>query len=200
MTADISAAVVLSFAGLTTTWSAYQGDLWKGEQATHFNEADAFRVLANRASGENSLLQMIDITLFSSWVNATLEGRLQLAEVYRTRFPAELHAAFEASLSQSGPNSIPIPFERPEYRKAARERAARYARLADEHFAAARKANQNSDRFGQANVLLASALFFAGIAQVFEVGRMRLSLVGLAAVLTLIGLLRVWMLPLILPF
>ena len=64
---------------------------------------------------------------------------------------------------------------------------------------AGQAANQISDRFSQGNVMLAMAMFFAGIAQVFRIDHLRFALLGVAVITCVVGVVRVASLPMLHP-
>ena len=87
------------------------------------------------------------------------------------------------------------PFERPEYVNAGEERAKRLEAKAAALFQDGNDSNQVSDDFVLAAVLLASVLFFAGLAGTFDSVRAQVFLLILGAVMFVVGTVIVISLP-----
>ena len=93
--------------------------------------------------------------------------------------------------------SIPdgTPFELPEYRLAAEERAKRLEAKAAALFEDGNESNEVGDDFVLAAVLFASVLFFSGLAGTFDSLRAQLFLLILGGVMLLVGTVIVVTLP-----
>jgi hypothetical protein len=83
----------------------------------------------------------------------------------------------------------------PQYTMADAAAAADLQRKANALFRRGERAGHIADTYGQAATLLSIALFFAGISQVFTIGRVRLALLALAVLACGLGLVRVVTLP-----
>ncbi|HEY2356700.1 MAG TPA: hypothetical protein VGH86_04565 [Phenylobacterium sp.] len=196
--AEVGAAVVLGVAGLLTSWSTYQASLWDGEQAAHYSQANATRVEASEAAIRANQREAVEIGLFTQWLNAQAHGDEKLAEFFRARFPPELAGPFEAWLvlrPLQNPKAPLSPFDDGGFKPLGREHAAQLEAQADAMFQSGQRANQISDAYVQATVFCATALFFAGIGQVFRVWLVRMVLVALAAAGCAIAIVRVLALP-----
>lgn len=172
--------------------------LWGGVQAEQFALATNLRAESARMQTMADRRLTIEVGLFSDWLTAELGGRHGLAEVYRRRFPPGLHSAFDrwwAGDPLNTPGSPSSPFDLndpiPE-----RVRAAQLEADADAAFSKAQGANQTADRFGQVNVILATAMFIAGVGNHFDGRRVRFILMAIGAVCCLLGLIRLFQLPL----
>ena len=194
---EIASAVVLAVAGLLTAFVGFQADLYDGEQASKYAQFNAMRMQASRMQLQADQLQSLDVNLFSQWLDAKAGRDERLADFYRTRFPANLQPPFESWLAlnplrdEAAPRS---PFVMPNYRRDDGS-AAQMQIEADKTFKAGEVANQISDDFNRGNVLLALAMFLAGITQVFHVRTLRIGLVGLAGLACIVGIFRVLTLP-----
>lgn len=76
------------------------------------------------------------MTIFASWLEATSTGNQALADFYAARFRPEFAPAFEAwsaSRPIENPEAAASPFDLPEYKVAALERAARLEQEAARH-------------------------------------------------------------------
>jgi hypothetical protein len=99
--------------------------------------------------------------------------------------------AFEAWLATepaNNPESPPSPFAMPEYQLAATQQSQELEQQAAETFEEGRAANQQSDDYILNAVILASVLFFAGIAPRFDWLPVRVAVVVVALVFLALGL------------
>ncbi len=138
-----------------------------------------------------SQMQGIDVGLFTNWLNAYAAGSTELETFYRERFRAEFKPAFEAWLKtqpRRNPHAAPSPFHLPEYRLALNDKAAQLEEEAAQISQEARAAAQQSDDYMLNDVILASVLFFVGIAQQIKWLPPRVTILVLAAILCLLGL------------
>lgn len=184
-------AIILSLAALATSWSGYQAGRWNGVMATSFNQAGALRTESVRASNLAAEQAQIDIQLFTGWLEAFVREDQELADFYRARLRAEFVPAFEAWIAsdpRSNPAALSSPFLQPEYQLAASVEADRLESEAAATFQAGTVANQTGDNYVFNAVLLALALFFAGMAGRFTWLPVRAVLLGTALVMVLIGL------------
>jgi hypothetical protein len=122
----------------------------------------------------------------------------ELAEFYVERFRDEFKPAFEAWLATdpaNNPDAPPSPFAMPEYTLKAQVDSVAFEKDAEALFEEGRQANLNGDRYVFTTVLLASVLFFAGIATRFEWQAIRWTLLIFGALMLLIGLFNMFTLP-----
>ncbi len=184
-------ALVLSLAALLTSWSGYQAGRWNGVMAMNFSQAGALRVESTRDTTLAGRQTQIDLQLFGSWLDAYAAGNQQLATFYRERFREEFQPAFEAWLASkplTNPDALPSPFDQPEYQLAANAKAQQLEAEAAAAFERGTQANQIGDAYVFNAVLLALALFFAGIANRFAGIAVKGTLLGMGLLLLLIGL------------
>lgn len=197
---EIVIAVVLSVAGLVTSWASYQSSLWSGQQDAHYSRATALRVQASQAALDRSTLRAVEVGLFTSWLSAKSAGDDALAGFYEQRFPADLKPAFEAWMAQrplQNPTAPPSPFAMSNYGQRGEATSKLLEAKADAEFEAGQQANDWSDGYTQSAVALAMAMFFGGIAQVFRARGVRLALTFVAIVACGVGLQRIARLPMI---
>jgi hypothetical protein len=124
-----------------------------------------------------------------------------VARFYEKRFPPTMKAAFDkwlASRPLANPTAAPTPFAMPDFRRPGAAEAAELDRKAGQTFEAGQQANAVSDAFQQSATILALALFFGGIGQVFQGRAARLGLIAVAAVALVVGILRMISLPVLL--
>jgi hypothetical protein len=184
-------AVVLSVAGLMASWASHQGAMWNGMQSVHFGRANFERGAASRARFEGDMVRAVQIDLFSDWIEAKSRGNEALAQFYRTRMPANFHGQFEAWLATrpfSDPRAPPTPFAMDSYHPPGFAEAAQAEKEAETQFALGEAASRTSYAYNRAGVVLATAMFFGGIGQVFRQTSVRLTLIAVSIVTWLVGL------------
>jgi hypothetical protein len=195
-------AVVLATAALGASWAGYQAALWDGEQAAAYSRAEALRVEASTASLSANAHAAVDVQLFSAWMNAKAAGKDRLAEVYSSHFRPQFRQAFGAWMQTNplaNPDGAPSPFATPAYTEGLTAPSRALSARADKVFEEGQRDNDISDGFTQATAILAMALFFGGIVQVFKGRNVRVFLVSLAALATVLGLVRIVTLPFLKP-
>lgn len=194
---DLLSAVVLGVAALATAYASYQAELWDGEQAALYTEANSLRVEASQASLRAGQLEGADLMTFGAYLSAYATNDEALKEFYAQRFRPEFAKVFSiwmASMPLKNPDAAPTPFALPEYNLRERQIAVDLERRAHEKFAAGESANDKGDKFVLATVILANALFFGGINQLPHSALIRKILLGLAAAFCIVGVVRIIML------
>jgi hypothetical protein len=195
---EVATAVCLSVAALLTSWSAYQAAIWDGVESSQFNQADALRTKSARMATRAGQLQAIDVLTFSQWLNAYTAGNTKLETFYRQRFRPEFAPAFKdwvATRPQTNPGAPSTPFVMPSYQSAAMRQADALDGQASEAFDTGEHAKHDSNAFIQITVVLASAMFFGGIVQVFRMRRVRVALMAVSVITCIWALVRVVTLP-----
>ena len=194
---ELIAAIMLSIATVVTAWSAYQATRWSGDQAEDYTSASATRTESVRASTEANRQILIDVATYLNWLDAEQSGDHALADDIHARMRKEFLPAFDAWHATAPAGSIPdgTPFELPEYRLAAEERAKRLEAKAAALFEDGNESNEVGDDFVLAAVLFASVLFFSGLAGTFDSLRAQLFLLILGGDMLVIGTVIVVTLP-----
>ena len=157
-------AVMMSLAALATSWASYQASLWSGAQLQHSALEGTLRAKATRAASRASELRMIDIGTFAHWMTAKSGGDTLVANFIASRFRPEFKLAFErwiASKPLRSPTAAPSPFALPSYRLADQAVADSLDRAAERESAASQRANRISDTYVLDAVIMATVLFFA---------------------------------------
>lgn len=188
---EILSALILGLVAIATAWSGYQSARWGGEQATKYKEAGSLRVDSTGASILAGQQMQIDIVLFSNWVDAFANENARLEAFYRERFRAEFVPAFEAWVAtdpENNPEAPPSPFAMTEYQLAASQQAEDLERKAEDVAREGTEANERSDQYVLNTVILASVLFFAGIAPRFDWLPVRAVVIAVALILLVLGL------------
>jgi hypothetical protein len=195
---EVVTAISLSVAALLTSWSAYQAAVWDGVESAQYNQADALRTKSARMATRAGQLEAIDILSFSQWLNAYAAGDKKLDAFYRERFRPEFTPAFNdwmATRPHDNPNAPQTPFVMPSYESAAMRQADALEVQASATFDKGEQAKRDSNEFIQITVVLASAMFFGGIVQVFRFARVRVALMAVSVLTCLWSLVRVISLP-----
>jgi hypothetical protein len=183
---DVIATVLLAIATVATAWSGYQASRWNGEAQKAAGRSNALRIESAKAAGLGNAETEIDVATFSSWVDAYAQGQARLASFYFKRFRREFTPAVNAWIATrplKNPRAPLTPFAMPQYRLAARTTAARLQADADTSAHAAVAHIGRATNYVLAAVLLAAALFFAGMSTKLEQVALRRSLLifGLVA-------------------
>ena len=185
---ELAATVLLALATVGTAWSAYQAREWTGEQSQGYSHATAARIAVNREAAVANRQVQIDVATFIQWVDARAQGRTALASFYRARFRKEFEPAFVSWLAtkplvnRAAPKT---PFEVPQYRLGAAQRADRLELKAAADSRRAKDANERADNYMLAVVLFASSLFFAGLSTKLHTTSAKLVVLGLGAAIFL---------------
>jgi hypothetical protein len=163
---ELFATILLAAAALTTAWSTYQSTQWRGQQAENYARGTTARIQSSEAATRAGQQTQVDIALFTRWLDAYASGDRRLAAFYRRRFRPEFAPAFTAWLAtrpKTNARAPLTPFALPQYHPAEQARSVALDAKADARVAAAERANTRSNDYVLAVVLLASALFFAGL-------------------------------------
>ena len=179
---ELFSTILLAVAAVATAWSTYQSTQWRGEQAVSTSKATDARIESSEAATRAGQLTQVDIATFVQWTNAHVAGDSDLAEFYRRRFRPEFEPAFDAWIATepfTNPDAPLTPFAMPEYRVSELVRSSELNAEAGQHSDDAGVANQRADNYVLAVVMLAAALFFAGISTKLSEERQREALLAL---------------------
>jgi len=188
---DILSALMLAVVAIATAWNGYQAARWSSLAGMRYGQASARRLESTRASANAGQFAIIDITIFSNWVNAYAAGDDRLATFYQKRFRKEFAPAFEAWMAtdpENNPEAPPSPFAMPEYRLASAEQADQLEEEASNLFEQGKQAIERSTDYVLNTVFLASVLFFIGIASRFKWPPLRTTILAAALVMLVYGL------------
>jgi hypothetical protein len=188
---ELISSLLLAIATVATAWSGYQAASWGGVAATNYHEANARQAESIRASTRGGQAVQVDIVIFSNWINAYAAGDERLADFYRERFRPEFLPAFDAWLAtdpQNNPDAPATPFDMPEYRLSEFVLADQLEAESEAEFESAAEANELSDDYVLNTVILASVLFFAGLANRFNYPLSRTIVVLAALFMLAVGL------------
>src|SRR5262245_2965631 len=136
------------------------------------NQAAVFGRRAAAKELQNSQMALLDVLLFSQYINARASSNEALARFYSDRFRGEAKAAFEAWMATrpfENPDALPHPFMTNLYQPRLLEDA-RLAEAESQRFwQQAGEAGRTGRSYVLVTVLLASALFCGGTASKFEI-------------------------------
>ena len=192
------ALILLSLATVGTAWCSYEAAAWGAVAAGLSGKSATFSRTAAANELQAQQVAVLDVLLFSQYVNARASSNNALARFYSDRFRGEAKTAFEAWMATQpfdNPNAPAHPFltnfYQPRLLAQAREAEAESDRFAQQ----AGEAGRTSRGYVLITVLLACALFCGGTASKFEHIRIRQGalLLGLAAFL--FAMQRLWSLP-----
>jgi hypothetical protein len=194
---NIVSAVLLGIAAVATSWATYQATRWSGVQAEKYTEAGAMRVEAIRAATRGGQLSMVDVQTFFQWINAHMDKNEERKSFYRKHFRPEFLPAFEAWAIdlQTNLESPRSPFQLPEYKLSLMEKSEKLEENARRIFKQGEDANEIGDHYVLYAVILASAMFFAGIAPQFPRLGFRLTFLTMATVMCAFGICRIALSP-----
>ena len=195
---ELIATILLSLATLGIAWSGYQAARWNGRQAEDYAQANTARNLANRSATAGAQNRTQDLLNFNRWLEVTTEGDQQLADLYQRRFRPEFLPAFQAWLAQdplNNPAAEASPLRVPQYHVAALEKSDRLEREGNQHFDDGKEATEHTDSYVLTSVFFASVLFFAGISMRFLWHKMRITVLVLATLTLIYGVVQIATLP-----
>lgn len=196
--AEVYETIVLALATLATAWAGYQAGQWNNLQTILNNHATNLRIESTQLVADAQQSQLVDVTLFTEWVNATALNRPQLADYYRARFRDEFTPAFEAWLAtgpETNPDAPTSPFDMPEYGIAALGKADALIEQAGLRAQDAERAGSFGDQYTISVVILAGALLLGGIANRFEWAELRATVVAIALLILLFCVITIVRLP-----
>lgn len=165
------ALVLLSLATVGTAWCSYQSVAWGAVAQGTMNKSVAASRNALAAELQSTQLSLLDVLLFSQYLNAHASSNEPLSRFYADRFRAEARTAFDAWLAThpfENTNAPPHPFVANLYQPRLLE-SARAAEIESQRLAvAAGEAGRTSRSYVLITVVLATALFCSGTAPKFD--------------------------------
>lgn len=198
---EFTTALVLAAAGLASAWASFQGGLWDKRESEQYASANAHLTESSQLMIRAGQEQAVSAALFLQWLDAQSDRQERRARIIEGHLPPWFAGEFEswratlpANLADVAPNS-PLPrFHGPSLAQAVAER-----RLSDTARTAAEQAGDNGDTYDMANVVLAVALFLAGITSVLQSRRGKQMVMGLAGALTVSAVAAMLLAPSLLP-
>jgi len=179
---EIIAVLLLGIATVGTAWCGYQSSQWNGAQTDLARESSDERVEASRLFGLATQKIAYDANIVSQYAQAIVQGDDRLAQFYRQNLVRPpflpLLDEWQAEIAAGGaPTSL---FQDQEYLDT---QFAEYQTAVDQAEALnqqSQQASATSDEYVITTILLAIALFFAGVTSSFRYQPARVFLVLLA--------------------
>jgi hypothetical protein len=180
---EITCAVVLAMATVSSAWCAYESTLWGGVQT--FRLAAAAKAGREGSAAHIEALQWraFDAAMFIEYVQAKHDGNVRNETFLLNRFRPEMKRAVDAWLKTDPFNNTKapeVPFRMAEYSQLELEEANRLGEMYAREHAAADQANRNSDTYVLLTTLFATVLFFGGIAGTVDSHRLRKTILSIA--------------------
>jgi len=179
---EILAVALLGVATIGSAWCGYQASRWNSDESEFAREASDLQVEAAREFGLATQTVSYDSNMAAQYARAVVEGDEQLQRFYRETLirPDFLPILDEwQSSAEAGNGPPPNLFEDQDYIDAELSDYQETAAKAQAKSAEGEEAGTNADDYVLTTLLLASALFFAGLTTSFRVrGAQMLLLVG----------------------
>jgi hypothetical protein len=195
---EAAAVLLLSLATVGTAWCSFQAAAWGASAQGAMNQSTASSRTAAVKELQASQATLMDVLLFSQYIDARASSNETLARFYSDRFRGEAKAAFGAWMATrpfENPDALPHPFVTNYYQpqllkevQAAEDESQRYWDKAGE-------AGRVSRNYVLITVLLASALFCGGTAAKFDAPWVRRTVLGLGLAAFVFAMERLWLLP-----
>lgn len=173
---EFMSALLMAVATIASAWCGYKSTSWNGQQSILVAETAALRFEATRKLTLAGQEALVDITTFEQLYRAMVEGRTEYAQRTLKRLRPEARVAVNAWLATDplkNTSAPPGPFSMKEYRPRLAEEAKALDQEANKKFDQARAANRNVDLYTMVTIMLASVLFFAGLATHFTSARVQ---------------------------
>lgn len=178
---EIIAVLLLAVTTLGTAWCGYQSSAWNGVQTDLARESSDARVEAGREFGFATQKVAYDSSLVARYAEAVQAGNTELADFYRRSLvrPAFLPVLerWQAEVAAGGSPSV---FTDAEYLDAQFQSYNEATTRAEAANAASQAAGNTADSYILTTILLAVALFFAGVTSSFRYKPARVMLIILA--------------------
>ncbi len=178
---EIIAVLLLAIATLGTAWCGYQSSQWNGVQTDLARQSSDERVESNRQFGLATQRVAYDSTLVADYAQAIQSGNTKLADFYRNtlarpEFLAQLDVWQKQILAGQKVNI----FTDPAYLKVQFQQYNDAAAKSENLSVASQAAGNTADDYVLTTILLAVALFFAGVTSSFRYKPARALLIVLA--------------------
>ena len=115
---EIASVIMLAIVAIATPWNSYQAARWSSLAGIRYGQASARRLESTRASTTAGQQSLVDVSLFTNWINAYASENDKLIQFYQKRFRDEFKPAFEAWMATdpaNNPDAPSSPFAIPEY-------------------------------------------------------------------------------------
>ncbi|MFF2370520.1 hypothetical protein [Agromyces sp. NPDC058110] len=182
---DAVAVFLLAAIAVLTAWCGFQPSKWGGEMSVAFSQASSARVQASEESSTARDARASDQAVWIEWVLAEAHGDTALQAFIERRFTPEFRVAFDAWEADGRVENGPLAMD--EYVPPGSVEAEELAAKADARFADALENNQRGDNYSILTVLFALVLFLTAMAQRDLAPWVKRTLLGLAIVAAVVG-------------
>ena len=194
---EMIAVVLLGIATIGTAWCGYQSSRWNAEQQDLSRRASDERVEANRQFGLGLQTVQYDANLIAQYAQAVVAGETRLQAFYRNslvrpEFLPILDAWEAAVANGESPGNLLTDEAYLEDQLSGFEDAQASAEASDLE---SQEAGENGDEYVLMTLLLATALFFAGVTTSFKFFPARLVLLASASITIAYAISRITSLP-----
>lgn len=183
---EIAQAVLLALVAIATAFSGYQAARWDSTSAQLYGESSRLRTMAAQHQTTAGQLYLYDTTTFDFWLDATVRGDTQLANLFQARFRPEYRVAFDAWIALNplnNPGTPPGPSFMPQYNVSEADLANTLNASASSAFDRASAARDDGDDYVRLTVFLAAVLFLIAVSQRFRIAGVRVGVLAVALVL-----------------
>jgi hypothetical protein len=179
---EIIAVLLLGVTTIGTAWCGYQASQWNGAQTDLARMSSDERVEASRLFGLATQKVAYDAGVIASYAQAVQSGNTALAQFYRTTLVRpQFVPLLEQWESQARAGGTPTSlFEDPDYLNSQFGDYQAATARSDELTTASQAASATADAYVITTILLAVALFFAGVTGSFRYRPARVLLLLLA--------------------
>jgi len=179
---EIVAVLLLGIATVGTAWCGYQSSQWNGEQTDLARAASDERVEASRLFGLATQRIAYDAGIVAQYAEAVQTGNDNLAQFYRQTLvrPAFLPMLDQWQAQVTAGNTPTSLFEDPGYLETQFSDYQKAVDQAEALTTASQQANATAETYVITTILLAVALFFAGVTSSFRYQPARAFLILLA--------------------
>ena len=196
---EIAAAVLLGLATFGSAWCAFEAARWNNEQADETRAATTARLEAGRRFYLGTQGIAYDASIAADYAKALAEGQTDVQAFYRDALiRPEFLPIIDRWLEQvrNGESGANL-FEDMDYIDQQFADARRIDAIAEAATQRGEEAGRYADSYVQLTVFMAIALFFAGITSNFRTPKVRIALIGTAAAILVLGVVRIFGLPFI---
>ena len=193
-----AALLLLSLATVGTAWCSFQAACWGSAAQRTMAISTNFSRKAATDELQGYQMALVDVLLFSQYINARAGSNGTLAQFYADRFRGEAKTAFQAWIAThpfENANAPPHPFVTNLYQPVLLQQARTAETESQNSWLRAGEAGRTSRSYVLVTVLLASALFCGGSASKFEVPWIRRMVLALGLAAFVFASVRLWVLP-----
>jgi hypothetical protein len=188
-------AILMSLTALLTAWSAYQSNLWNGNQAYELTQGiESHTTLTQEVLG-TAQHKMMDGIISLQVVEALVRGDQVLVDFLLPRLREDLREPISNWLAldpMHNKDAPAHPLRMPEYLekvvKKSEDHQAKIHAASSQHMRDAQRTGDIADNYVLLTVLFSAVLFFAGIASSFKNRHLQTVLVAIATAVMLISL------------